>query len=68
MKGIKSLLPDNTKFTPLNIDQSKWLNYIANLEKKLKKRFKTLEKDKKISEDEFKGIFPIGTRPVILHG
>ena len=36
LKGIKSLLSDNTKFIPLNIDQSKWLNYIVNLEKKLK--------------------------------
>ena len=67
MKGIKSLLSDNTKFIPLNIDQSKWLNYIVNLKKKLKKHFKTLEKEKKISEDEFKSICPIGTRPGILY-
>ena len=56
LKGIKSLLSDNTKFIPLNIDQSNWLNYIVNLEKKLKEHFKTLEKDNKISEDEFKSI------------
>ena len=68
MKGIKSLLSDNTKFIPLNIDQSKWLNYIVNLEKNLKEHFKILEKDNKISEDEFKSICPIGTRPGILYG
>ena len=68
LKGIKSLLSDNTKFIPLNIDQNKWLNYIVNLEKKLKEHFKTLEKDNKISEDEFKSICPIGTRPGILYG
>ena len=68
MKGIKSLLSDNTKFIPLNIDQSKWLNYIVNLEKKLKEHFKTLENGNKISEDEFKSICPIGTRPGILYG
>ena len=68
MKGIKSLLSDNTKFIPLNIDQNKWLNYIVNLEKKLKEHFKTLEKDSKISEDEFKSISPIGTRSDILYG
>ena len=68
LKGIKSLLSDNTKFIPLNIDQSKWLNYIANVEKKLKEHFKTLEKDNKISEDEFKSICPIATRPGILYG
>ena len=68
MEGIKSLLSDNTKFIPLNIDQNKWLNYIVNLEKKLKEHFKTLEKDNKISEDEFKSICPIGTCPGILYG
>ena len=36
LKGIKSLLSDNTKFMPLDLDQSKWLIYIVNLEKKLK--------------------------------
>ena len=47
LKGIKSLHSDNTKLIPLNIDQSKWLNCIVNLEKKLKEHFKTLEKDNK---------------------
>ena len=68
LKGIKSLLSDNTKFIPLNIDQNKWLNYIVNVEKKLKTHFKTLEKDNKISEDEFKSICPSGTHPGILYG
>ena len=68
LKGIKSLLSDNTKFIPLNIDQSKWLNYIGNLEKKLKEHVKTLERDNKISEDEFKSICLIGARPGILYG
>ena len=68
MKGIKLLLSENTKFIPLNIDQSKWLNYIVDLEKKLKEHFKILEKDYKISEDEFKSICPISTRPGILYG
>ena len=67
-KGIKSLLSDNTKFIPLNTDLSTWLNYIVNLEKKLNEHFKTLERDNKISEDEFKSICPIGTRPGILYG
>ena len=43
-------------------------SYNVNLEKKLKEHFKTLEKDNKISEDEFKRICPIGTRPGILYG
>ena len=68
LRGIKSLLSDNTKFIPLIIDQSKWLNYSVNLEKKLKEHFKNLENGNKISEDEFKSICPIGTRPGILYG
>ena len=68
LKGIKSLLSDNTKFMPLNIDQNKWLNYIVNVEKKLKEHFETLERDNKVSEDEFKSICPIGTHPGILYG
>ena len=55
---FKSLLSDNTKFIPLNIDENKWLNYIVDLEKKLKEHFKTLERENKISEDEFKNICP----------
>ena len=68
LKGIKSLLSDNTKFIPLNINQSKCSNYILNLAKKLKEHFKIIEKDNKISEDEFKSISPISTRPGVFYG
>ena len=59
LKGMKSLL---SKFIQLNIDKSKWLNYIVDLEKKLKEHFQT--------EYEFKSICPIGisTCPGILYG
>ena len=62
LKGMKSLLSDNSKFIQLNIDISKWLNYIVDLEKKLKEHFQT--------EYEFKSICPIGisTCPGILYG
>ena len=65
---MKSLLSDNSKFIPLNIEKSKLLNYIVNLEKKLKEHFKTLENNNKILEDKFKSICPIGTHPSILYG
>ena len=68
LEDMKSLLSDNSKFIPLNIEKRKWLNYIVNLKKKLKKDFKTLENNIKISEYEFKSIFPIGTHPDILYG
>ena len=65
---MKSLLPDNSEFIQLSIDKSKWLNYIVNLEKKLKEHFKTLENNNKILEDKFKSICPIGTSPGNLYG
>ena len=58
LKGIKSLHSDNTKLIPLNIDQSKWLNCIVNLEKKLKEHFKTLEKDNKSQRMSLKVFVP----------
>ena len=67
LEGMKSLLSDNSKFIELNTDKSKLLNYIANLKKKLNEDLKTLENNNKISEDEFKNICSIGTRPGILY-
>ena len=68
LKGMKSLLSNNSKFIPLNIDKIKWLNYIVNLKKKIKEHFKILENNNKASEDEFKCICPIGTHSGILYG
>ena len=64
LKGTKSLLSGNSKFIHLNVDKSKWLNYIVNL----KEHFQTLENNNNISEDEFKSICTIGKRPGILYG
>ena len=65
---MKSLLSDNSKFIPLHIDKSKWLNYIVNLEKKLKEHFKTLENNNKISKDGFKRICSIDKHTGITYG
>ena len=62
------MLSGNSKFAPLNIHKSKRLNYVVNLEKKLKEHFKTLENNSKVSEDEFKRIFPIATLSGALYG
>ena len=53
---------------PLPIDEGKWLNYIINLENKLKDRFKVLKNEEKFSEKEFDNICPVGTTPGILYG
>ena len=65
LEGIKSLLLDSSKCIQLPIDED---NYIANLESKLKDRFKVLKNEEKISEKEFDSICPVGTMPGILYG
>ena len=52
----------------LPIDEGKWINYIVNLESKLKDRSKVLKNEEKISEKEFDSICPVGTTPGILYG
>ena len=52
----------------LLIGEGKWINYIINLESKLKDRFKVLKNEEKISEKEFGIICPVGTTHGILYG
>ena len=66
--GIKTLLLDDSNFIQLTIDEDKWINYIVNLESKLKDRFKVLKNEGKNSEKEFDSICPVGTTPGILYG
>ena len=68
LEGIKSLLLDSSKFIQLPIDEDKWIDYIVNLESKLKDRFKVLKNEEKNSEKEFDSICPVGTTPGILYG
>jgi len=67
-RSVFSLISDDTKFIELNIDKSNWLNYIVNLEKKLRDHFNILKSDGKITKDECLNIWPIGTKPGILYG
>ena len=45
LEGIKSLLLDSSKFIQLPIDEDKWINYIVNVESKLKDRLKVLKNE-----------------------
>ena len=47
LEGIKSLLLDSSKFIQLPIDEDKLINYIVNVESKLKDRFKVLKNEEK---------------------
>ena len=68
LEGIKSLLLDSSKFMQLPIDEGKWINYIVNLESKLKGRLKVLKNEEKLLEKEFDSVCPVGTTPGILYG
>ena len=50
LENIKSLLSDSNRFNQLPIDESKWINYIINLENKLKDRLKYLRMEKKFQK------------------
>ena len=52
----------------LLIDGSKWINYIINLESKVKDRSKVLKNQENISEKEFDSIYTVGTTPGISYG
>ena len=68
LEEIKSFLLDSSKFMQLPIDEDELINYIVNLESKLKDRFKVLKNEEKNSEKEFDSICPVGTTPGILYG
>ena len=47
LEEIKSLLLDSSKFMQLPIDEDELINYIVNLESKLKDRFKVFKNEEK---------------------
>ena len=68
LEGIKSLLLGSSKFMQLPIDEDKWINYIINLESKLKDHFKVLKNEERIYEKEFDSVCPVQTAAGILYG
>ena len=48
-EGVKSAISDSNKFVQLNIAPDKYLNYITNVEKKIKQLFKNLLDNDKIN-------------------
>ena len=67
LEGIKSLLLGSSKFMQLPIDEDKWINYIINLESKLKDHFKVLKNEERIYEKEFDSVCPVQTAAGILY-
>ena len=68
LERLKSLLLDSSKVIQLPINEDKWINYIVNLESKLKDRFQVLKNEEKNPEKESDSIWPVGTTSRILYG
>ena len=64
---MKEIISDTTKFEQINIEQDKQLNFLLKSEKKVIDLIKRLENEGKISEKEYKLIYPRGSRPGILY-
>ena len=68
IEGVKRAISDSNRFFRLNITPGKYLNYIINIENKLRRLFKDLLDNDNISKDEYDKICPKGSRPGILYG
>ena len=67
IQGAKNAVSDSSAFIPLNIPPEDYINYIVNVEIKLRKLFYSLYDNNKISKDELLKICPVGSRPGILY-
>ena len=65
---MKEIVSHTTKFEQINIKEDKKLNFLLKNEKKVIDLIKRLENEGKISEKEYKLIYPRGSRPGILYG
>ena len=65
---INDILKDTTKFRELKIKPGKELNYIVNLEKKLRDVYKRLLESGHLDKNTYDKIKPEGSRPGILYG
>ena len=59
------LLQDTSKFQKLNIPEGKDVNYILNMEKKLKNSFRNKSNRNIINEATYKKLCPSGSQPGI---
>ena len=65
---MKVILSDSSKFQELSIDKNKVLNHIVHMENRIIDVRKKLKNKKIISENKYKGLYPVGSSPGILYG
>jgi len=67
-KSVELLIQNPEKFEKLNIQAEKELNFLINLESKLKSKYLSMLKNKFIDEVTYSKICPTGSRPGVLYG
>ena len=65
--GVKNVISYSSKFIPWNIPSEDYINYIVNVEKKIRKLFNNLCDNNNISKDELLKSSPVDSRPGILY-
>ena len=65
---MKKILSDISKFYKLSIDQKKVLHHIVNMENIIISVLKKLKDKNQISDNKYKALHPVGSRPSILYG
>ncbi|XP_057292667.1 uncharacterized protein LOC130621400 [Hydractinia symbiolongicarpus] len=66
--AVESLLDDDTKFAKLNIPPGKDINYIINIENRLRNSYRSLLNNSYIDETTYKKLCPSGSNPGVLYG
>ncbi|XP_057293867.1 uncharacterized protein LOC130622418 [Hydractinia symbiolongicarpus] len=66
--AVESLLDDDTKFAKLNIPPGKDINYIINIENRLRNSYRSLLNNNYIDETTYKKLCPSGSNPGVLYG
>ena len=67
-KEMKAIISGSSKFEKLDIQEEKHLNFILNIEKRLREIIKPLYEKDCFTKSEFLKICPTGSKPGILYG
>ena len=67
LQNINNILADETKFESITFKKDE-VNYLLDMEKKIRCVLNELLKSHKISKQEFDKMLPIGSRPGVLYG
>ena len=68
IKKMEDLLTDTTKFEKINVDGGKEYNFMIKQEENVSKLLKTMLDKGSITENLYKDLKPVGSKPGILYG